>query len=107
VEGDELEMGEEKLRILHTPGHSPGGICLVHDDGPRSFVIAGDTLFDGSIGRTDLWGGDFSLLARSIREKIYTLPPETRIYPGHGPETTAGREMKTNPFVNEEGAWGG
>lgn len=100
VEGDLLSLGEESLRVLHTPGHSPGGICLV---GPGA-VIAGDALFAGSVGRTDLWGGDFPTLRLSIREKIFVLPDDTRVLPGHGPETTVGRERRANPFVGEEAA---
>jgi hydroxyacylglutathione hydrolase len=101
-DGDELELGGETLRVLHTPGHSPGGICLYRADGRDPFVIVGDALFEGSIGRTDLWGGDFEQLASAIREKLYTLPDRTRVLPGHGPETTIGTERRTNPFVPGE-----
>jgi glyoxylase-like metal-dependent hydrolase (beta-lactamase superfamily II) len=99
ADGDTLDLGAETLRVLHTPGHSPGGICLVSEAGAPPVAVVGDTIFAGSIGRTDLWGGDFELLARSIREKLYVLPDETVLLPGHGPETLVGRERATNPFV--------
>jgi glyoxylase-like metal-dependent hydrolase (beta-lactamase superfamily II) len=101
-DGDLLTLGGEGLRVLHTPGHSPGGISLCAEGGRRPFVIVGDCLFEGSIGRTDLWGGDFDQLAASIREKLYTLPDTTRVLCGHGPETTIGAERRTNPFVRGE-----
>lgn len=93
-EGDAITFGDISLKVLHTPGHSPGGISLV--TGKRVFV--GDTLFAGSIGRTDFPGGDYDGLLRSVREKIFTLGDDAVIYPGHGPETTVGRERRTNPF---------
>ncbi len=96
-EGDTLTLGPLELRVLHIPGHSPGGITLVHDASKTAFV--GDTLFAGSIGRTDFPGSSFDTLSRSIREKLYTLDPEMVCHPGHGPATTIGREMKHNPFV--------
>lgn len=100
VEGQVLRLGEGdgaplEIRVLETPGHSPGGVSLVVAD--RVFV--GDVLFQGSVGRTDLPGGNFETLAESIREKLFQLPEETRLYPGHGPETTVGHEKRTNPFV--------
>lgn len=85
------------MALLHTPGHAPDHISLYFEE--HNFLIAGDTLFKGSVGRTDLYKGDMELLVRSIREKIYTLPDETIIYPGHGPETTVGEEKRNNPFV--------
>jgi glyoxylase-like metal-dependent hydrolase (beta-lactamase superfamily II) len=94
-EGDEVRVGGIRLRVLHTPGHSPGGICLVTDG--TAFV--GDTLFAGSIGRTDLPGGSAETLLTSIREKLLTLPDDTVIYPGHGPATTIGHERRHNPFL--------
>ncbi|MBI3079971.1 MAG: MBL fold metallo-hydrolase [candidate division NC10 bacterium] len=94
-EGDEVRVGGIRLRVLHTPGHSPGGICLVTDG--TAFV--GDTLFAGSIGRTDLHGGSAETLLTSIREKLLTLPDDTVIYPGHGPATTIGHERRHNPFL--------
>jgi hydroxyacylglutathione hydrolase len=96
-EGDVLTLGTDEWRVLHTPGHSPGGITLYNAKGAAAIV--GDTLFAGSIGRHDFPGSDFATLERSIKEKLYTLPEETRIYPGHGPASTIGREKRTNPFV--------
>ncbi len=93
----ELKVGDLKIEVRHTPGHSPGSVCFVVKD--QGIVIVGDVLFAGSIGRTDLWGGSLETLERSIREQLYTLPDETRVITGHGPETTIGREKKTNPFV--------
>ena len=92
-----LQLGEEVLEILFVPGHSPGHLAFYHPAGAQ--VWAGDVLFRGSIGRTDLPGGNFSQLETSIREKLYTLPEDTRVYPGHGPETSIGEEKKFNPFV--------
>jgi glyoxylase-like metal-dependent hydrolase (beta-lactamase superfamily II) len=83
--------------VRHTPGHSPGGIALYCAS--ERVVISGDALFAGSIGRTDFPGCGLEQLASSIRAKLYTLPDETRVYPGHGPPTTIGREKKSNPFV--------
>jgi glyoxylase-like metal-dependent hydrolase (beta-lactamase superfamily II) len=80
--------------VLHTPGHSPGGISLVTD----RVVFVGDTLFAGSIGRTDFPGGDYEGLLWNVREKIFTLGDDVVVYPGHGPKTAVGRERKTNPF---------
>jgi hydroxyacylglutathione hydrolase len=94
-EGDEVRAGNARGRVLHTPGHSPGGISLVFD----RFVIVGDTLFNRSIGRTDLHGGSFEVLISSIRNKIFTLPDETIVYCGHGPRTTVGEEKEENPFL--------
>ena len=94
-EGDLVQVGGIRLRVLHTPGHSPGGICLVTEG--TAFV--GDTLFAGSIGRTDLPGGSAETLFTSIREKLMTLPDDTVVYPGHGPATTIGHERRHNPFL--------
>ena len=96
-EGDIFEFGESKLEVFFTPGHSPGSLCFLHHE--SSQLIAGDVLFLESIGRTDLPGGDFEVLTKSIREKLYTLSPEIIVYPGHGPSTTIGHEKKNNPFV--------
>lgn len=96
-EGDTVTLGSLELRVLHTPGHSPGGITLVHEASKTALV--GDTLFAGSIGRSDFPGSDLNTLSRSIRDKLYTLDPETVCHPGHGPSTTIGREMRHNPFV--------
>jgi hydroxyacylglutathione hydrolase len=93
-EGDIITFGDISLNVLHTPGHSPGGISLVTD----KTVFVGDTLFAGSIGRTDFPGGDHEGLLRNVRKKIFTLGDDVVVYPGHGPKTTVGRERKTNPF---------
>ncbi|MEA3544829.1 MAG: MBL fold metallo-hydrolase [Thermodesulfobacteriota bacterium] len=95
AEGDILTVGELRLSVIHTPGHSPGGICLLVDD----CLIVGDTLFAGSIGRTDLPGGDHPLLIRNIKEKLLILPAATKVCPGHGPMTTIGQEQQYNPFL--------
>jgi glyoxylase-like metal-dependent hydrolase (beta-lactamase superfamily II) len=96
-----LRFGHFSLRVLHTPGHCPGGVCLaVKKDGEqKSILFVGDTLFAGSIGRTDLPGGDYATLLRSIREVLFSFPDETVVWPGHGEPTTIGRERKTNPFL--------
>jgi glyoxylase-like metal-dependent hydrolase (beta-lactamase superfamily II) len=96
-DGDEIEIGKIKLKVLHTPGHSEGGICLLGD----GFVFTGDTLFAGSAGRTDFPGGDLGKLLKSIRQKLALLDDNTRVLPGHGPETTIGEEKKNNPFFSE------
>ncbi|MCP4895843.1 MAG: MBL fold metallo-hydrolase [bacterium] len=100
VHGSEIEIGRLKLEVRHTPGHSPGGVCFVVIGAAEPLVIAGDVLFAGSIGRTDLWGGSFEILAKSIREQLYTLPDDTRVICGHGPDTTIAHEKATNPFVS-------
>jgi len=94
-DGDIIEFGEEKAEIIHTPGHTRGGICLKIGDN----IITGDTLFAGSIGRTDLLGGDFETIISSIKEKIMIYPEKTQIFPGHGPSSTIGKERVTNPFL--------
>ncbi|MBI4556374.1 MAG: MBL fold metallo-hydrolase [Candidatus Hydrogenedentes bacterium] len=94
-EGDILEVGSTRLTVYHTPGHSPGHIILVGD----GFVIGGDVLFAGSIGRTDLPGGNFSQIMNSIRTKLLVLSDDTVVYCGHGPSTTIGAERQTNPFL--------
>ncbi len=96
-EGQVVQIGEDRLHILFTPGHSPGSISFYSQE--NKFIISGDVLFQGSIGRTDLPGGDFSILEESIKRKLYTLPGDVIVYPGHGDATTIGDEMKTNPFV--------
>lgn len=97
AEGDTVGIGTVIFDVRETPGHSPGGITLVHKGSKNAIV--GDSLFSGSIGRTDFPGSSFETLAESIRTKLYTLDPETKVYPGHGPATTIGREMVSNPFV--------
>jgi len=91
-------LGDFEFTVLHVPGHSPGSICLFTEKG--GFVVCGDVLFSGSIGRTDLAGGNHSLLIRGIREKLLTLPRDTVVWPGHGPATTIGAEYDTNPFLS-------
>jgi glyoxylase-like metal-dependent hydrolase (beta-lactamase superfamily II) len=113
-EGDSLRWGNYAARVLHTPGHTPGSISLVveeqaaadskmsgsgHQNSHAPSLLAGDTLFQSSIGRTDLWGGSFPEIIRSIREKLLVLPEETVVYPGHGGTTTIGKERELNPFL--------
>jgi len=93
--GETLRWHDLDIRVLHTPGHTPGSVCFLI--GPE--LIAGDTLFKRSIGRTDLPGGSFETLMFSIQNTLYALPPETVVHPGHGPSTTIGEEMLDNPFV--------
>ena len=115
-EGKSIKWGNYELRVLHTPGHSEGSICLYL---PREtkvigdvssaripisakepgLLFAGDTLFEGSIGRTDLWGGSMKEIMRSLQTKVLALPDETVVFPGHGPATTIGEERETNPFL--------
>lgn len=99
VEGDRLKVGDDELEILYTPGHADGSICLYSKE--SGFVITGDVIFYASIGRTDFPTGSFEVLEASIREKLYTLPDETIIYPGHGPATKVGFEKFHNGFVTE------
>lgn len=96
-EGDQIHLGNEVLDIFFTPGHSPGHICFYSK--AHKFLIGGDVLFQGSIGRTDLPGGSFETLENSIKTKLYTLPEDVIVYPGHGDSTTIGDEKKSNPFV--------
>lgn len=94
-DGETIKIGKFKLEVLHTPGHSPGGVCFLHDH----MLFGGDTLFQGSIGRTDFREGSMEDLSKSIRTRLYTLPDETIVYTGHGPITTIGDEKKYNSFV--------
>ena len=114
-EGDTVRWGGYQAQILHTPGHTPGSICLYmparlqraghhgsaaeHTANGTAKLFAGDTLFAGSIGRTDLWGGSFDGIIRSIKGKLLELPDDTIVYPGHGDATTIGQERETNPFL--------
>ena len=99
VEDEEvLEIGDLRLRSLYTPGHAPGHLAFYVDG--EGLVLSGDALFAGSVGRTDLFGGDMEVLLRSINERLLTLPDETRVYPGHGPQTTIGDERRHNPFLH-------
>ena len=95
-ESDMIEQAGVKLSVLHTPGHTPGGICLYSDD--EGIVFTDDALFADSIGRTDFPNGSMSQLLKSIRQKLFTLPDETKVYPGHGPVTIIAREKANNPF---------
>ena len=94
-DGEEVGIAGIDVRAIHTPGHSPGSVTFVTSDG----LIVGDVLFRDSVGRTDLPGGDWETLVRSIRERLFVFPGPTRVCPGHGPETTIGREAASNPFV--------
>lgn len=94
-DGDIIAVGSTSLAVLHTPGHSRGSVCYLAGD----VVFTGDTLFAGSVGRTDLPGGSKADLIRSIRAKLLALPDETRVYPGHGPASTIGHERRTNPWL--------
>lgn len=96
--GDEIKVGNLSFEVIHTPGHSPGGICLFHGKGIPPLLLSGDTVFAGSAGRSDFPGGSFEALTASIAERILPLPDDTLILPGHGPETTLGREKASNPF---------
>lgn len=96
-EGDKLTFGNTSLDVLYTPGHSPASISFYNSS--SGVLIAGDVLFQGSIGRTDLPGGDFDTLISSIRNKFFNLPDDTVVYPGHGPSTTIIREKSYNPFL--------
>jgi hydroxyacylglutathione hydrolase len=104
TEGKSIKWGNYELRVMHTPGHTKGSVCLylpreentVRDPG---LLFAGDTLFEGSIGRTDLWGGSVKEILRSLKTKLLALPDETIVFPGHGSPTTIGVERETNPFL--------
>ncbi|MCX5646589.1 MAG: MBL fold metallo-hydrolase [Phycisphaerae bacterium] len=96
-DGDTIDEAGIQLKVLHTPGHTLGGICLYVE--PEAIVFAGDTLFADSVGRTDFPGGDMDQLIESIRTKLFTLPDNTAVHPGHGMRTTIGREKRANPFV--------
>ena len=95
--GQELALGTHNFNVLFTPGHSPGHLCFYNKE--SGILLAGDTLFSGSIGRTDLPGGDHQTLLSTLREVVCVLPPETKVLSGHGPDTTIGHEQKTNPFL--------
>jgi len=97
-DGDIIEIGKLQIKVVDTPGHSPGGICLLVED----ILFSGDTLFQESIGRTDLPGGNFEQLISSIKLKLLTLDKNTKVYPGHGGVTSIEREEQANPFIQEE-----
>ena len=100
AEGDVLRAGSAELQVIHTPGHSPGSITLASSDA----IFSGDTLFAGSIGRSDLPGGDTHTLLGVIKEKLFAFDDGVDVYPGHGPATTVGAERRSNPFVGERGS---
>ncbi len=97
ADGDTIQVGSDHLEVIHVPGHSPGSVALYSPTG--GFVLTGDALFQGSVGRGDLPGGDMATLLRSIKSRLLTLPPDTVVLPGHGPQTTIGIETRTNPFL--------
>ena len=97
-EGQTIRCGELAFEVLHTPGHSPGSISL-HRKGGEGQIFSGDTLFEGSIGRTDLWGGSMEEILRSIKERLLVFDDATRVFPGHGAATTIGHEREMNPFL--------
>jgi hydroxyacylglutathione hydrolase len=97
---DHVEAGGLKAQVLHTPGHTEGSICLYFE--PQKRLIAGDTLFAGSIGRTDLPGGSFQKIIASLHDRVLALPDDTTVVPGHGPLTTIGEERETNPFLQKK-----
>lgn len=97
ADGDVLQLGGTSWEVLHTPGHTPGGVCYWSRE--NNLLLSGDTLFAGSIGRTDLGGGDYDVLMQSILGKVITLPGETDVIPGHGQPTNIAREAETNPFL--------
>jgi glyoxylase-like metal-dependent hydrolase (beta-lactamase superfamily II) len=97
---EKIVLGGLSGMAVHTPGHSPGSMCFSFQT--ENLLLAGDTLFRGSIGRTDLWGGDSSAIERSIRERLYSLPDQTHVVTGHGPETQIGFERQYNPFIRDE-----
>lgn len=94
--GDSFSFGREKVEVIHTPGHTPGSVSFYV---PAFGLLTGDTLFAGSVGRTDLWGGSYPTLIGSIQKRLLSFPDETAVYPGHGPRTTIGRERRSNPFL--------
>ncbi|MFA6334816.1 MAG: MBL fold metallo-hydrolase [Bacteroidales bacterium] len=102
AEGDIIKFGNSKLKVLYTPGHTRGGVCYYSDDENNRFVVVGDCLFAGSIGRTDLPGGDYDELMESLLSKLVKLGDGYKVLPGHGPETTIGHELNTNPFLRYE-----
>ena len=96
-DGASIDVGDLHFKVIHTPGHSPGGICIYG----HGILISGDTLFNTGIGRTDFPGSSYSQILDSINTKLLVLPQETKVYPGHGPETTIGAEAQSNPFLRD------
>lgn len=94
-----LQFGDHGIQVIHTPGHSPGGVCFKLTSGQET-LFSGDTLFQGSIGRTDLWGGNFDELITSIKNRLLILNDEIQVFPGHGPHTLIGKEKRNNPFLS-------
>lgn len=94
-DGETVELGDFRIKVLHTPGHTPGGVCLLLD----GVLFSGDTLFAGSVGRTDLPGGSERAILKSIREKLLVLPDDIMVRPGHGPRTAIGKERQSNPYI--------
>jgi glyoxylase-like metal-dependent hydrolase (beta-lactamase superfamily II) len=103
-DGEELQVGDLRFSVIHTPGHSPGSVSLrLHEDSTsrsKETVFTGDTLFQGSVGRTDLWGADQEQMFKSIRQRLLTLDDDTHVCPGHGPDTSIGIEKRKNPFLS-------
>jgi glyoxylase-like metal-dependent hydrolase (beta-lactamase superfamily II) len=99
IDKEEVKVGSLQAQVVHTPGHTPGSLCF-HLPGEREMLLTGDTLFAGSIGRTDLWGGSYEEILRSLK-RLLVYKDETEVYPGHGPPTTIGRERHSNPFLQE------
>ncbi len=97
-EGDVIKLNDDLLKVIEAPGHSPGSVCFYCE--AQKFIIGGDVLFLNSIGRTDLPGGNQEQLIKNIREKLFALPDDVKVYPGHGPATTIGNEKKFNPYLN-------
>jgi len=102
-DGEDIQVGDLKFSVLHTPGHSPGSVCLrLHENSNQhipEMVLSGDTLFQGSVGRTDLWGADQDTMFKSIRQRLLVLDDDTRVCPGHGADTSIGIEKFSNPFL--------
>lgn len=98
-DGELLTFGEHRLEVIHTPGHSPGGVCFKLSE-KEQLLFSGDTLFQGSIGRTDLWGGNYDTLLQSIRTRLLSLDGDTQVFPGHGGETLISTEKRHNPFLH-------
>jgi hydroxyacylglutathione hydrolase len=102
ADGETLAYGKSQAQVIHTPGHTPGSCCFAVESSDGPLLIAGDTLFQRSIGRTDLPGGDYATIERSIKQRLYTLDPDTAVICGHGPKTTIGDEARHNPFVQAD-----
>jgi glyoxylase-like metal-dependent hydrolase (beta-lactamase superfamily II) len=103
-DGEIVEVAGLRLEVVHTPGHTPGGVCLI--DAASRTALVGDTIFQGSVGRTDLPGGDGDALGRSIRERLFAIPGDLLLLPGHGPDTTLDEERRSNPFVGAAAGFG-